>query len=120
VNGDATNDCAEGAATPASFEDALRELQRIAARLEDGSAGLEASLQEFERGIGLLRVCYQRLEAAEQKVEQLVRIEESGAVVVAPFDAAATVSQPGQTAGKRRASKPATGSLLPEDPTGRE
>ena len=105
-----TNDAA-----PATFEDALRELQQIAARLEDGSAGLEASLLEFERGIGLLRVCYQRLETAEQRVEQLVRIQESGAVELAPFDAAATVSQ---TAGKRRAAKSATGSLLPEEPTG--
>jgi len=102
----------------AAFEDALRELQQIAVRLEDGSSGLEASLQEFERGIGLLRVCYQRLETAEQRVEQLVRIQESGAVELAPFDAAATVSQPGQTAGKRRAAKSATGSLLPEEPTG--
>lgn len=100
---------------PVSFEESLRELQQIAARLEDGSAGLEASLQEFERGVTLLRVCYQRLEAAEQRVEQLVRISESGAAELAPFDSTATVERPGQTAGKRRPAKP-TGSLLPEEP----
>lgn len=103
-------------AEPATFEEALRELQQIAARLEDGSAGLEASLGEFERGVKLLRLCYQRLETAEQRVEQLVRIQESGGVELQPFDAAATVSQPGQSAGKRRSAKAPPGSLLPEEP----
>jgi len=99
-----------------SFEDCLRELQQIATRLEDGSAGLEASLQEFERGVKLLRMCYQRLETAEQRVEQLVRVQDSGAAEFAPFDASATVERSGQTAGRRRSSKGTTGSLLPEEP----
>jgi exodeoxyribonuclease VII small subunit len=105
---------------PPSFEECLRDLQQIAGRLEDGSAGLEASLLEFERGVKLLRVCYQRLESAEQRVEQLVAIQDSGVAELAPFDATATVSQPGQTAGRRRSPKRATGSLLPEEPTGSE
>jgi exodeoxyribonuclease VII small subunit len=107
---------ADDPAVPVTFEDCLCDLQRIAARLEDGSAGLEASLQEFERGVKLLRICYQRLETAEQRVEQLVRIQESGLAELAPFDATATVERPGQAAGKRRTAKSATGSLLPEEP----
>jgi exodeoxyribonuclease VII small subunit len=101
---------------PATFEESLRALQQIAARLEDGSSGLETSLREFERGVKLLRHCYQRLESAEQKVEQLVRISETGEAELAPFDATATAGRTGQTAGKRRGTKPAAGSLLPDDP----
>lgn len=84
---------------PLSFEAALHDLQEIAGRLEDGTAGLEASLAEFERGVRLLRHCYAQLEQAEQKIEQLVKISETGEAVLAPFDATAT---PGQPAGKRR------------------
>ena len=91
-----------GAPEPANFEAALAELHAITHRLEDGTQGLEASLAEFERGVRLLRVCYQLLESAEQRIEVLVGMDEQGQPVTAPFDGTATVSQPGQTAGKRR------------------
>ncbi len=41
--------------------------------LEQGELSLEQSLAQFERGIALTRRCQQALQAAEQKVEQLVR-----------------------------------------------
>lgn len=85
-----------------TFESALTTLQQITTRLEDGSAGLEGSLADFERGVRLLRLCYQLLETAEQKIEQLVSLSESGTAILAPFDATATAGQP---AGKRRATK---------------
>lgn len=92
-------------AAPPSFEAALSSLQQITTRLEDGSDGLEGSLADFERGVRLLRICYQMLENAEQKIEQLVRFSETGEPELVPFDAAATAGQP---AGKRRAPKRAT------------
>jgi exodeoxyribonuclease VII small subunit len=88
---------------PATFEAALAELHGITHRLEDGAQGLEESLADFERGVQLLRTCYYLLEAAEQRIELLVGIDELGQPITAPFDATATASQPGQTAGKRRA-----------------
>jgi exodeoxyribonuclease VII small subunit len=89
---------------PQTFETALAELHAITHRLEDGAQGLEASLAEFERGVMLLRLCYQLLESTEQRVELLIGLDAQGQPLTAPFDASATVSQPGQTAGKRRAS----------------
>jgi exodeoxyribonuclease VII small subunit len=89
------------AAAP-TFEQALAELQTITHRLEDGAQGLEASLAEFERGVRLLRTCYQLLETTEQKIELLLGFDEQGQPQTAPFDATATAAQPGQTAGKRR------------------
>lgn len=108
----ATADAAEQ--HPPSFEQALSELQGITQRLEDGSGGLEASLQEFERGVKLLRTCYQLLETAEQRIEQLVRFNDSGEPELAPFDATATAGQP---AGKRRAPRKAV-TKEPEDAGG--
>ncbi len=88
--------------TPPSFEAALTELQKIAARLEDGSAGLEQGLKDFGRGVELLQTCYQLLDAAELQIEQLVGFDENGNTKTAPLDAAAT-AQPTASAGKRRA-----------------
>ncbi len=84
----------ESDAAPPSFEAALSTLQQITARLEEGSGGLEGSLADFERGVRLLRVCYQLLENAEQKIEQLVHFSDTGEPVLAPFDATATAGQP--------------------------
>ena len=69
----------------ATFEESLEELQTIVSELEEGAVGLEASLARFERGIGLLRVCYSILESAEAKVEVLTRFQGEQAVTV-PFE----------------------------------
>ena len=57
----------------AAFERSLGELENIVARLEQGELSLEESLQQFERGVGLTRVCQQALQQAEQKIEVLMR-----------------------------------------------
>ena len=85
-----------------SFEASLTQLQKIVAELEDGKISLEESLQRFERGVGLLRSCYQILEQAEQKIEILTGFDANGNPLTAPFDASATVGQPDQAAGKRK------------------
>lgn len=73
----AANSTAKPEATPepvvdaAGFEDAMRELETLVERLEQGDLGLEESLSVFERGIGLTRACQQALDRAEQKVQVL-------------------------------------------------
>ena len=57
------------------FEKTLEELEAIVARLEEGDLSLEESLKAFERGIALTRACQKALDAAEQKVEQLLSEE---------------------------------------------
>ncbi|MBM4077652.1 MAG: exodeoxyribonuclease VII small subunit, partial [Planctomycetes bacterium] len=69
-----------------SFEESLNELQAIVKDLENGSIGLEASLTKFERGVGLLRMCYSTLEAAEQKVSILTKSLDRDEPVLAAFD----------------------------------
>ncbi len=54
-----------------SFEDALRELEEVADKLEGNDLGLDESIREFEKGIKLARYCQQKLEEAERKIEIL-------------------------------------------------
>jgi len=62
---------AQAPTPPASFEEALRELEALVDTLEKGDLTLEASLSAFERGVGLTRTCQQALNEAEQKVRIL-------------------------------------------------
>ncbi len=61
-----------GKKTPIDFEQALDELQQLVEKMEQGELSLDASLQHFERGIGLIRDCEKALTQAEQKVKLLI------------------------------------------------
>ncbi len=91
-----------------SFEESVAELQQIVSRLEDGSLPLEDSMSQFERGISLLKNCYQVLEQAEQRIEILTRIGDDGSVETEPFDATATVDQAERKAAARARSHDAS------------
>ncbi|MGB9629479.1 MAG: exodeoxyribonuclease VII small subunit [Thermodesulfobacteriota bacterium] len=67
------------------FEDALKKLEKVVSKLEDGNIPLEESLKLFEEGIRLSRFCNQKLEEAEKKVEILMKNKE-GMIKTQPFD----------------------------------
>ena len=56
----------------ARFEGSLSELEAIVAKMERGDLPLEESLQLFERGMGLTKVCRTSLESAELRVRNLL------------------------------------------------
>ena len=56
---------------PASFEAALKELEQIVQRLEQGEVTLDEMMKLYERGKFLSDYCKQRLEEARQKIESL-------------------------------------------------
>jgi len=56
-----------------NFEEAIKELEDLVERMEQGELSLEESLKAFERGIELTRQCQSALDAAEQRVEILTR-----------------------------------------------
>ena len=63
-----------------SFEAAYTELMETVTQLEHGGLTLEQSLERFERGVELFKVCDQLLDNAEQRVSRLVEeasLEES-------------------------------------------
>ena len=57
--------------SPPPIEAAMQELETLVDTLEQGELPLEESLQAFERGVSLTRVCQQALDDAEQKVKML-------------------------------------------------
>jgi exodeoxyribonuclease VII small subunit len=70
-----------------SFEDALRELERIVGQLETGDVPLDQAITLYERGDALRRQCQARLDAAQARIEQ-VRADASGTVTgTTPFAA---------------------------------
>ena len=58
---------------PPDFEEALAELEGLVERLERGDLPLDEALKVFERGVALTRHCQSSLQAAQQKVEILLR-----------------------------------------------
>ncbi len=68
------------------FEDSLNKLEKIVSTLEEGEIPLEESLKLFEEGIRLSRLCSQKLDEVEKKVEILLRGED-GTLGPMPFEA---------------------------------
>ena len=72
-----------GAPPVENFENCLDELEKVVKELEAGDLPLEKSIELFERGMGLSDTCHKQLEAAETRVEMLVRKE--GKMTAEPF-----------------------------------
>ena len=58
------------------FEVALEELEGVVEQLESGDLSLEDSLAAFEKGVGLVKYCNQKLTDVEKRIELLVRDKE--------------------------------------------
>jgi len=68
-----TGASAKGAIEELSFEGALKELEAIVARLEQGEVDLEDSIALYERGQTLKSHCEKRLKTAEGRLEKIVQ-----------------------------------------------
>lgn len=60
-----------------SFEGALKELERIVSRLENGDTPLEDAITLYERGDRLRQQCAGRLDAAQARIEA-IRLDGDG------------------------------------------
>lgn len=54
-----------------SFEESLKELEQIVARLESGDTPLDESIRLYERGSQLRQRCADRLDAAQARIEAI-------------------------------------------------
>lgn len=68
----------------ATFEESLKKLESIVDQLEKGDLPLEESLRLFEEGVGLSAACKQELDAAEGKVQTLIK-QRDGSFKTEPF-----------------------------------
>ena len=64
-----------------TFESSLGELEKIVRKLEDGDLSLEESLKLFEDGVRLSRECQERLNAAERRIEILLKDEKGNPIL---------------------------------------
>jgi exodeoxyribonuclease VII small subunit len=67
-----------------SFEESLKKLESIVDKLEKGDLSLEESLKLFEEGVGLSATCKKEIEAAEGKVQMLIK-QRDGSLKTEPF-----------------------------------
>lgn len=54
-----------------SFEEALTRLEEIVDQLEDESISLEKSIELYEEGIELSKICTETLEEAELRIQKV-------------------------------------------------
>ena len=68
----------------ASFEESLKQLEQIVGQMERGDLPLEDSIKMFEEGMRLSAQCKQELDAAEGKVQILLK-QRDGSMKPEPF-----------------------------------
>ena len=66
------------------FEDCLQRLEKIVDELEKGNVPLEQAVKLFEEGVQLSNSCRKELDAAEGKVEILLK--QNGKLQPEPFE----------------------------------
>ena len=67
------------------FETALEDLEQVVEQLDSGELSLEDSLAAYEKGVGLVKFCYQKLDEVEKKIELLVK-DKDGKLQLKAFD----------------------------------
>ena len=81
------------AATEPNFETAMDRLEAIVEQMESGKLPLEDLIVRYEEGMNMVRVCQERLTAAEQKIEIIAR-NNAGQAAVKPFQPETETSAP--------------------------
>ena len=56
-----------------TFEQSLKQLERIVQELEDGDLPLEKAIKKFEEGVKLTQFCSQKLDETEKRVSILMK-----------------------------------------------
>lgn len=74
------------------FEECLQKLEQIVDQLEKGEVPLEQAIALFEEGVKLSNDCRSELDAAEGKVELLLK--QGNKITPQPFDPDAPQSRP--------------------------
>lgn len=56
-----------------SFEESLEKLEEIVNKLETGDVPLDDAIDEFNKAMQLVKVCNEKLEAAEESIAKIVK-----------------------------------------------
>jgi exodeoxyribonuclease VII small subunit len=63
-----------------TFETAIKKLESIIANLENEELTLKDALENFEKGVTLMRICDNHLRSAEGKLKELLKGEDGAFV----------------------------------------
>ena len=66
------------------FEDAMKRINEIVAKLSDASLKLDESLALYEEGVSLVAVCKKKLDEAERRIS-ILSPDENWEIVEMPF-----------------------------------
>lgn len=67
-----------------TFEQSMKQLEKIVQELEDGDLPLEKALKKFEEGMKLTKLCSQKLDETEKKISILLK-NADGTIGEQPF-----------------------------------
>lgn len=73
---------------PLRFEDAIERLEDIVRRMEEERIPLDQLVENYERGIKLLKVCKASIDAARTRVEVITKAIDGENPELASFDGA--------------------------------
>jgi exodeoxyribonuclease VII small subunit len=59
-----------------TFEQSMKQLERIVQELEEGDLPLEKAIKKFEQGIKLSKLCSEKLDETEKKISVLLKNSE--------------------------------------------
>ncbi|MEN6429026.1 MAG: exodeoxyribonuclease VII small subunit [Phycisphaerales bacterium] len=63
--------------TKLTFEQAIGQLKEIVTRIEQGQIALQDSLDQYEKGMALIKHCREILQKAEKRIEKIAKEEPS-------------------------------------------
>ncbi|HHY73096.1 MAG TPA: exodeoxyribonuclease VII small subunit [Bacillus bacterium] len=55
-----------------TFEQAMKSLEDIVGKLEEGDVPLEAAIAYFQEGMSLSKICHEKLQYVEKQMEQIL------------------------------------------------
>ncbi len=67
-----------------SFEEALKEIEKIIEGLEEGNLPLKESITKFKEGVELLKFCNKELKEAEMSIQKIV--DKDGKISLEEFE----------------------------------
>ena len=67
-----------------TFEQSMKQLERIVQELEGGDLPLETAIKKFEEGMKLTKLCSKKLDETEKKVSILMK-DADGRISEKPF-----------------------------------
>ena len=68
-----------------SLESAMQRISEIVSAMEEGNLPLEKLIDSYEEGIGLVKDCQEKLDAAEKRIQVITR-NARGAVALSEFE----------------------------------